>query len=144
MTAPHSANARDIARRLLTEEFAGSDDPTAIGVAMQRVYTRVSGNLRRSVGEDGYNALISRALAQVQPDHPVLSDLRRANDGGIHLDSVAETVGAHGAPAVSAALESLLATLVDVLSGLIGADMVINLVDQDSTSPQTATAGPPQ
>ena len=36
---------------------------------------------------------------------------------------------------VSAAYESLLASIIDVLGGLIGADMVLNLLDPDSVQP---------
>jgi hypothetical protein len=49
---------------------------------------------------------------------------------GSYLDVIGG-VDTHGVAAVSAALESVLAALVDMLSDLIGADMVRNLLDQD-------------
>jgi hypothetical protein len=101
---------------------------------MQQAYTRVSETLRRSVGEDGYNALLSRALARTESEKTLLKEIRRNDAAGIHLD-VAAAVDGHGAATVAAALESLLAALVEILSDLIGADMVRNLLDHND-SPQ--------
>jgi hypothetical protein len=132
MTGMQPSTAREIARQLLAREAAGADEPAAIAAAMQRVCTRTSENLRRSVGDDGYNALLARALARAQTEHPVVTAIRRVGDADISLDGVITSVDAHGLPAVTAAVESLLAAVVDVLSGLIGADMVMNLLDHDS------------
>jgi hypothetical protein len=129
MTIPGSPAAREMARQLLERETAGTTD-VARGAAMQRAWTRVAETLRRSVGEDGYSALLARALARLEAEQPVLKDIRRSDASGIHLD-VAATVEGHGAATVGAALESLLAALVEILSDLIGADMVLNLLDHD-------------
>jgi hypothetical protein len=140
MTNARSSTAGELARRLLAREIAGNGERAAIAAAMQRLCTRVSENLRRSVGDDGYNALLARALMRTQPEHPALLDIRRLGENDIFLDGVVASVEIHGVPAVTAALESLLATLVDVLSGLIGADMVTNLLDVDG-SPSQAPRG---
>lgn len=128
------STARDMARRLLARETAGADQPDAVATAIQRLCTRVSDNLRQSVGDDGYNALVARVLRRTEPDHPVLTDIRRVADSSIYLDRVSAGVESHGLAAVQAAIESLLATLIDVLAGLIGADMVLNLLDNDDPS----------
>lgn len=128
------STTRDMARQLLARETGGADRPEAVAAAIQRLCTRVSVNLRQSVGEDGYNALVARALRRTEPEHPVLTDIRRVADAGIYLDRVSAGVESHGVPAVRAAIESLLATLIDVLAGLIGADMVLNLLDHDDPS----------
>ena len=133
MTNPRSA-AREMARRLLERETTGATEAAGLAAAMQRSCTRLSENLRRSVGHDGYNALIARALLRTQTDQPVLKDIRRATDGDIQLD-VVPSVERHGAATVHAALESLFAALVDILSDLIGADMVQNLLDHDAPLP---------
>lgn len=106
------------------------DDP-ATGQAMQRAFSRVSDNLRRTVGEDGYRALLGRAIAQMGSNQPVWTSTRYAGFG-IELDVVAATER-HGAAAVGAALESLVAALLDILSDLIGADMARNLLNHDGT-----------
>jgi hypothetical protein len=96
---------------------------------MQRAFARVSDNLRRSLGEDGYRALIGRAVARTQSDQPVWTAIRYT-ELGIDLDVVV-AVERHGAAIVGAALESLVAALFDILSDLIGADMARNLMDHD-------------
>jgi len=130
MTTPVSSAAREMARQLLEHERSGATEAAGLGATMQRASTRVADNLRSSVGEDGYSALLVRALARTESDQPVLKDMRRTDAVGIHLDVVGGVEG-HGAAAVGAALESLLAALVDILSDLIGADMVRSLLDHD-------------
>jgi hypothetical protein len=99
------------------------------GEAMQRAFTRVSENLRRSIGEDGYRALLGRAVARLQSNQPVWTNIRYAGLG-IDLDVVA-AVDRHGASTVSTALESLVAALFEILSDLIGAEMARNLLEHD-------------
>ena len=142
MTTSESPAAREIARQLLERESADATEAAGLGVTMQRTCTRVADNLRRSVGEDGYSALLVRALARTQSDHPVLKDICRADSDGIHLDVVGGVEG-HGAAAVGAALESLLAALVDILSDLIGADMVRSLLDDDDLPRARRSGGTP-
>jgi len=130
MTNQESPASRQMARHLLEREMDGATDEATIGTAMQRAYGRVSENLSRSVGEDGYAALLARALTRAQPGLPVWNHIRRVDGGRIHLD-VAAGVSGNGAKAVDDALESLLAALVDILSDLIGTDMVRSLLELD-------------
>lgn len=132
MTTPESQAARELARHLLERETAGTTETGRRGAAMQRACTRVSETLRRSVGEDGYSALLARALARTESEQPVLKGIRRGDAVGIHLD-VATAVDGHGAASVWTALESLLAALVDILGDLIGVDMVRSLLDHDDS-----------
>lgn len=130
-----------IARRLLARDAApGRErDPAAAGAALERVCLRVLHNLRDSMGDDGCNALLARALARTKADHPALTNVRRINDGSIHLDGVAAGVEAHGVAETTAAIEALLAALVDVLGRLIGEDMAIRILDHDP--PRSRTRG---
>lgn len=144
MTSLQSSTAREMARQLLARRPAGGDDPTAIAAALQGVFTRVSENLRRAVGDDGYNALLARALTRAQAEHPALNGIRRVGDADVHLDGLVARVDTYGLPAVTAAVESLLAALVDILSGLVGADMVMNLLDSSSPPRQLPSDGRPQ
>ena len=142
MKTEPSPTAQALVRDLLTREVADTEDPKAIGAAIQRLSFRVSLNLRHALGDDGHNALIQRALARTQPDHPILTDAQLFDESGVTPDSVVASINAHGVPLVTAAITSVLATLVDILSGLIGADMVLNLIDHDvhpSTSPTAGT-----
>jgi hypothetical protein len=123
-----------MARQLLERETSGATQAAELAAAMQRAYERVSDDLRRTVGDDGYNALMARALALTQFERPLLREMRRNHGTGIHLD-VASGVDGHGTSAASEALESLLAALVDILSDLIGPDMVRSLLDHDGPPP---------
>jgi hypothetical protein len=104
----------------------------------------VTGALRDSLGEAGCTALLARALTRTEADHPALRDIRRLDGGAIHLDRVAAGIETHGAPAVTAGAEALLATILDILIQLIGADMAIRLIDQDGRQPgSSGGAGTP-
>jgi hypothetical protein len=121
------------ARRLLASDAPpeGKDTPAAIAAALQRTCLRVGGNLRDSFGDDGCNALFARAAARAEAQHPTLKDLRRADHDTIHLEGVAGSAALHGVVPVSAAIEALLAALIDILSRLIGDDMATQLIDHE-------------
>jgi hypothetical protein len=123
-----------MARRMLDRDAAGATEAERLSLALERTFARVSGNIRRSVGEDGYAALLARAVVTTESDESVLVVIARADAMGVDLD-IATAVEAHGVRAVDASLESLLASLVDILSDLVGEDMARNLLDHDG-SPQ--------
>ena len=131
--------ARDMARALLVREIGEAVQPADVAAAMQRVCNRVSASLRRSVGDDGYNALLSRALARTESDHPALTEIRRVVETRTDLDGVAAGVESHGVAAVTATVEAVLAALIDVLASLIGADMVPNLLDPERSPPHASS-----
>ena len=137
MAPTRSPIARDIARQLMAFESAGSADPAA----MQRLCTRVSENLRNSVGDDGYNALLSRVQASTNGEHPALAGILFVDRGSVRLGDVTAAVTAHGADAVSTALESMFTALAEVLSGLIGADMVLSILHPGGAHPPAAGGG---
>lgn len=120
-----------IARRLLAHEAAQVSEGGAemVIAALQRTCLRVSNNLRDSMGDDGCNALLARALTRTEAKNPALTDIRRLHDGGIYLDGVLASVETHGVAAVTASIEALLAALVEILGRLIGEDMAIRLID---------------
>lgn len=122
------------ARRLLAYDAPakGKDSPDDIAAALQHTCLRVCGNLSDSLGNDGCNALFARALARVEAQHPMLKDLRRVDHDSIHLEGVAGAAVLHGIAPVSAAIEALLAALVDILGRLIGEDMATQLIDNEA------------
>ena len=132
MSTPASerGSSREIARQMLEREAPGATEVEGVGGALQRTFTRVSENIRRSVGEDGYAALLARAAMITASDESVLTIIPRSDAMGIDID-VATAIEAHGVGAVDAALESLLAALVDIISDLIGEDMARTLLDHD-------------
>jgi hypothetical protein len=116
---------------LLAREAAPEKErsPKVEGAALQRTISRVFESLRDSMGVDGGNALLVRALARTEADHPALKNITRVNENSIHLDGVVASVELHGVPAVTKAIEALLAALIDGLGRLIGEDMAIRLID---------------
>lgn len=134
--ATPTANSLQVARRLLSRESTpeSKGKPDVAGAALQRTCVRVSTNLRDSMGEDGSNALLARALSRTEAEHPALKSIRRLNEGGIHLDGVVASVATQGVAPVTAAVEALLASLVDILGRLVGEDMAIRLIDDEPQS----------
>jgi hypothetical protein len=136
MTSPGSPAVLELACQLLERETSNITEAVALSAAMQRACDGVSERLRRTVGEDGYTALLARAFARTEAERSVLTNIRRDDAAGIHLEVVA-AVNDHGATVVRAGLESLLAALLEILSELIGVDMVRSLLDyDDSPEPQ--------
>lgn len=128
----------DTARRLFAGAMADAAGPDASAAAMQRVCVRISDNLRNTLGDDGYNALLARASSRARFAHPVLADLTRDANPATRFDAIVPAVATHGVPAVGAALESLFAHLVAILGSLIGADMVLNLLDHNGPAQKAA------
>jgi hypothetical protein len=128
MTSSGSAPARALARHLVERDLAHASQPADIGAALEGTWTRVAEHLRRTVGDDGYMALLTRAVARAQPGEPVLNDLCRNETTAVHVD-IPAAIDAHGTAAASATIVSLIASLVDVLGDLIGDDMARSLID---------------
>jgi hypothetical protein len=121
-----------MARRLLDRETNGELNADAAGAAMQRAAGRVFEDLASAVGPDGVAALVARAVATMQNEHPAIASMRRTDGAAAHLD-VAAAIEAHGPEAARAGVEAVLAALIDILSALIGADMTRHLLhDNDS------------
>ena len=122
-----------IARGLVAREVVQGKEgkPDNAAAALQRACSGVSRNLRDSLGEDGWTALLARALARTETDYPALKNIRRL-EGGLDLDAVIAGIETHGLANVTAAIEALFAALIDILGRLIGEDMAIRLIDQDA------------
>ena len=144
MTPMGPATPRDVARQLLARDFIGGEEPAATVAGLKRTCARVSANLRRSVGDDGHDAMFTRAINRAQTAHPALRDIQRAGDAGIRLDGLTAGVDRHGVATVAAAVEALLAALVELLAGLIGADMVLNILDNDGGPTRPPSGRQPQ
>jgi hypothetical protein len=124
-------SARAIIRRLLERETHGDSDAGTGAAMMQRAAERVFDDLKGAVGTDGLDALLGRAISRTEREHPAVTTMRRADD--VCPLNVAAAVEAHGVDAARAALEAVLAALVDILAALIGADMTRSLLhDQES------------
>jgi len=128
-----SPRAREVAHRLFAREAPPSSDPSA--VALYRVFADAVNNLRRTVGDDGCDAVLTRAVAHVTPAHPVAAGLRRTTTANINVEQIAASIAAHGEAATRAALEAVLAAVVDLLSRLVGEAVAVSLIDQSADAP---------
>jgi hypothetical protein len=64
-----SGSACESAHRLLARAVPGAADTA--GAARQRAYARIADHLKRTVGDDGYAALYTRALVSAPSGEPV-------------------------------------------------------------------------
>lgn len=131
-------SSAQIARRLLANDTTpGTTDAEVVAVGLRKTCARVSGTLRNSLGVDGCNALLVRALTRTEAAHPLIRELRRNSDGGVSFDVLVTSVDVHGVGPVTAAIEALLAALVDILIRLIGEDMTVRLTTAEATPPSS-------
>jgi hypothetical protein len=89
----------------------------------------VFAHIRESMGDDGCAALFGRAFARTAPQHPALTKIRGRTDCETSLENVVGAVEAHGAAPTQAAVEALLAAIIEILARLIGEDMAIGIID---------------
>ena len=75
----------------------------------------------------GYRALIDRALLLARAEHPALGCL--SCHGGDEPATTA-AVRAHSAAEVATGMVALVATLIDLLSRIVGEEMAVELVNQ--------------
>jgi hypothetical protein len=125
---------------LARESAAANGSAPQPGATLQRTCLRVSDVLRDSMGEEGHDALLARALSRAEVLHPSLKSLRQPANGGIDLTGVASSVERHGIAEASVAVEALLASLLEVLSRLIGEDMAERLIDGAADQPQNGNS----
>lgn len=129
---PTDLAARAAARAFLARYAAPSEDPVYAAGALYRAYTVVSSNLRSAVGDDGTDALLARAMARAAEQHPTVGELRRTATANIDAGQLAAAVAVHGEPAVRAAIEELLGTVIELLTRLVGEGLAMRLIDRDT------------
>ena len=122
-----SAAATEVARRLWQRAVDDSGAPEDVAVAATHMCTELRTGLTRWVGAMGYRALIDRALLLARAEHPALGSL--SCHGGDEPVTMA-AVRAHTAAEVTAGMVVLVATLIDLLSRIVGEEMAVELVNQ--------------
>jgi hypothetical protein len=128
----YALGAQELTRRLVarvaSENGAAGDSALASRTACERACR----DLGRSLGAAGFNALLTRALAQAEAEHPLLAGVRIGRAGEPVLGGLDELIAQNGAPAVDAGLECMLATMLGLLGRLIGDDMVPRLLEHET------------
>jgi hypothetical protein len=138
MTNP--APAVEAARRLWSRDGADADAPEDVSAAADRICLSLRTGLGRWIGDEGYRALLRRAIEQERAMHPVIAELPW-HDGKPGQSSAA--VRAHGAAAVTDGVLALIAALIGFLARVVGQNMAVQLVEQTSSrqAPGDTTEG---
>ena len=132
-----SAAATEVARRHWERAACDTSTLEEVAAAATRTCTQLQAGLARWVGTEGYRALIDRALLLARAEHPALGSLS-CHGGDQPLTTAA--VRAHSAAEVTAGIVALVATLIDLLSRIVGEEMAVELVNQAVTRAPVARA----
>ena len=130
--------AQQIARRLINSHRSESAEGHSVARAAAAACDQLYRELSRWVGPDGCHALFTRALAQARTEYPALGQIQLHARSEPYIDGVAEAIMAHGDPATSEALESMLISLVELLGRLIGDDMAMKLIERSLAASESA------
>ena len=132
-----SPAATEAARRHWARAVGDTSTPEEVAAAAERTCTQLRAGLSRWVGTEGYRALIDRALLLARAEHPALGSL--SCHGGDEPATTA-AVRAHNAAEVATGMVALVATLIDLLSRIVGEEMAVELVNQAVTRAPVARA----
>lgn len=111
----------DIARRLLEHARGASWGTDALSETSDQVYDRLRSHLVEVLGTSGYRFLLARAIdtAHANSKLAVGTDDRLKNPGGSALG-----------PTHLTAVEATLASVFDLLSEIVGQNLVLRLIHQ--------------
>ena len=134
-----SPAATEVAWRHWARAAGDTNTLKEVAAAAARTCTQLQAGLARWVGTEGYCALIDRALLLARAEHPALGSL--SCHGGDE-PVITAAVRAHTAAEVTAGVMVLVATLIDLLSRIVGEEMAVELVSQAvARPPWQRTAG---
>jgi hypothetical protein len=140
------AAAADAARRVWARASGESPAPEEAGAAAERLCNRLRVGLSRWIGADGYRSLLDRAVRAARADHPVLGGLSCLGGEGDEPGTAA-ALGAQSNGDLVEGMVALLATLIDLLSRIIGVEMAVRLVEQagaEGPSPRRVVSTQPK
>ena len=129
VTTVGSPAVRATARRLLsveTQQHGNSDEAAA---HVEHVLAQVCRSLSEWVGSAGCHALFDRAITLAAVENPALLGVRHRERPSPHFDRIAENAREHGAEATVEAATTVLISVIATLSGLIGEDIALSLLD---------------
>lgn len=113
---------RDFAKRLIAYEAKGNKSSQTANAAGFRVCEKLRPALATLMGNSGFRALLSRALALASAEVPILRAVRVQEDGSLQSSQKLES------PETAEAEIVLVAQLIGLLVAFIGADLTLRLV----------------
>lgn len=127
---PQTPPPAELARLLIERQAKRTSGPNPASAAAQAACEHLYRGLSRWFGAEGSRALFVRVLRNTMERQPALAGVEIANSGdGWGLAGVSKAVAEVGETEVAAALEVLLAELIDLLGRFIGTDMVVTLAE---------------
>jgi hypothetical protein len=97
------------------------------------LFARLRAGLGRWIGDNGYRMLLERALGVAREEHPWIGSLFSEGSNEAGISAAENTLGANEA---IAGMVTLLATLIDLLGRIVGAEMAARLVEQAAAPAQ--------
>jgi hypothetical protein len=125
------STASEVVSRLIARESSGTADPNPAAIAAT-VLQHISADLSRFIGSDGCHALLLRAHAHAHEVHPALKNISISAQPNLSVHGVPESIQSHGAAEIAAGLESTLVAVIELLGRLIGDELAMKLVEQNS------------
>ncbi len=133
--------AKQLAQRLIGRKRSAADADTTNSSAAALAVGELYQALSRWIGSEGCHALMARARAEAEVDHPLLSALQLRARAQPYVDGLSETVAEYGEAATADSVRAMLAGMIDLLGRLIGVDMATNLIERSLPEPASESAG---
>jgi hypothetical protein len=138
------STTHELARELLAREPAGHPPSAAAAAeAAERTLQRLADSLGRWLGPDGSQALLTRALSLAQTRNDALKAVPPPARSALFLDALAARAEPHDAQSVADGAMTILVTLIDLLTRLIGHDLAVRLVAESTPHEIGEGAFPP-
>jgi hypothetical protein len=118
--------ARDLARKLLTQEADGNAPSETDAHAALRTFEKIRLHVAKLVGAAGFQALLARALALAKAEVPWLEAVRVQADGS--LEGFAEAAQQQNADVAAQGSATLLAQLLGLLITFVGNYLTLRLM----------------
>jgi hypothetical protein len=128
MRPPPSTPARQLAQRIFAHELAAR---AAERAAVEATFSRLVGIVATLVGHRGCGAVLARAVRLSAAVYPWLALPDGDVDAAAVTAAVCSRVDEDGGPAAVVVAAEVLAHVLDLLAGFIGADLTFRLVRRE-------------
>lgn len=141
---PIAPRTLDVARGIFGIAETGTAGDAAVLDSSERIAACVPDALARWFGPYGSLALVARALAIAEAEHPALSGVTAASGSSPRLLGLGEAVRTSGSAATAQGIVTWLAALLELLGRLIGDDLALMLLEPCAPALADASAGDPR
>jgi hypothetical protein len=130
-------------QRLIADERRAASGTTSRSVNASRAAERLVVSLSGWIGVDGCHALFSRGHAESVNGRRPANVLRLQARKTPYIAGVEESISKHGDDETADLIESMLATIIDLLGRLVDPEMAKNLIERSLRPTSSDKAGPP-